>query len=90
MPVIGNAADGQAYEVNREEQLALLDQLPHDLRRLVQSAPVPEDVRNFVRIYQLYGEVKAKELIIATFSRLYPGWEPQLGDEPPRRRRRPF
>lgn len=62
--------------VNRQEQLDLYDSLPKRWRVLVDSLPVPQDLREVVQVRQWFGDKDGFELIVKTYQEQYPRWRP--------------
>ena len=68
-----NAGPGQ-IRANLAEQLDLYDQLPAELKCLIDQAPREQDVREVWQVWKIYG-AKAAGLIEAEWTRQFPGWK---------------
>lgn len=67
--------------VDRQEQLDLYDQLPRRWRQLVDSLPVPQDLREVEQVRQKFGDKAGFDLIVQTYQQQYPGWTHQGQDD---------
>ena len=68
----------RVVRADRLEQLALYDSLPRRWRQLVDSLPVPQDLREVEAVRRRFGEEAGFDLIVQTYREQYPGWSPDL------------
>jgi hypothetical protein len=66
----------RVVRADRAEQLDLYDSLPRRWRRLVDSLPVPQDVREVNQVLEKFGDEAGFDLIVGVYKMQYPGWSP--------------
>ncbi len=59
---------------NRQQQLDLYDSLPRRWRQLVDSLPVPQDLREVEAVRRQFGEERGFDLIVSVYRDQYPTW----------------
>lgn len=67
---------GKSYRVDRVEQLALYDALPRRWRRLADSLPVIQDLRQVTNYYHQLGDARGYAEIVKVFRTKFVGWVP--------------
>ena len=77
-----NAGDN-AKTVSLADQMASYDALPAELRALYDSAPQALDAREFLLVWQAYGQ-RAYGLIEDLIHKQYPEWHGQVTRHRPR------
>lgn len=79
MPAHNAKADPhtRVLAVNRQEQLDLYDSLPRQWQILVDSLPVPQDLREVAQVRARFGDEAGYQLIVKTYQEQYPRWRPE-------------
>lgn len=77
-------ASGEIVTVDLEEQLRLLEELPSELRTLVQQAPVQVDLRVIHAIWLRFG-AQAHGQIEEVFDQEFPSWRVPILEKKKRR-----
>lgn len=65
----------QALAGPRKQEMALYDSLSPRMRRLIDEAPIRQQVLEFCRVIRLHEEPRAYELICELWEREYVGWK---------------
>lgn len=69
----------RVVSADRAEQLRLYDALPRHWRQLVDSLPVPQDLREVSAVRAKFGEERGYQLICQVYQEQYPSWHPEEG-----------
>lgn len=64
----------RSVPASRSEQLSLFDSLSPAWKRLVDSLPVKQDLREVIAVREKFGLEHGYELICETYEQQYPGW----------------
>ncbi len=60
--------------VDRQEQFDIYDSLPRRWRQLIDSLPVPQDLREVEAVRKRFGEKRGFDLIVSVYRDQYPTW----------------